>query len=75
MTVDDAADLVGALRRLIYALREAGDDTRRRAEQMKEARDVRLGQSRRFRGRDEIGRNFTCAYQRLSEAGCVGVNI
>ncbi len=32
MAVDDAVDLVGALRRLVHALRKTGDDVRRRGE-------------------------------------------
>ena len=47
MAIDDGVDLVGALRRLVHALRVAGDDLLGRREQREEARDV---------GRREAGR-------------------
>jgi hypothetical protein len=40
MTVDDAVDLVSALRRLVHALRETGDNPLCDAEQIKEPCDI-----------------------------------
>src|SRR5262245_7317116 len=71
MAVDDGVDLVGALRRLVHALREAGHHTRINAEKIEEARNVvaiKAGDTRR--GAD-IGRDLPGARQRIFETGRV----
>ena len=66
MAVDDGVDLVGALRRLVHALREAGDDARARAEQIEEARDVAFVEAGRGGGRR--GRSGAISRARASAA-------
>ena len=46
MAVDDGVDLVGALRRLVHALREAGDGVRDGTKELEEARDIGLAAGR-----------------------------
>ena len=75
MAVDDGVDLVGALRRLIHALREAGDGIGRGLEELEEARDVGLRQAGEPCGRGEVGRDLARARQGILEAGGVGVDI
>src|SRR5262249_61028283 len=50
VAVDDGVDLVGTLRRLVDALRIAGDDPAAGVEQVEEACDLAFGQSGRSRG-------------------------
>ena len=75
MAVDDGVDLVGALRRLVHPLREAGDDLFRRAEQREEARHIGGRKPGAGCGRHDIGRDFMRARQRLADAGGVRVDI
>ncbi len=75
MAIDDGVDLVGALRRLVHPLREAGDRIGGRAEQLEEARDIGLRQTRGPRRGGEIGRDRAGARQRVLEAGSMGVDI
>ena len=75
MAVDDGVDLVGALRRLVHALREAGDRFRRCAEQMEETRDVALVEAGRGRGGGQVGRDLARARKRLHQTGGVGIDI
>ena len=69
MAVDDGVDLVGALRRLVHALREAGDHTLGGSECLEEARDLRLAQARAARRRGQVRRCFKGAGERGLEPG------
>ena len=75
MAVDDGVDLVGALRGLVHALREAGDGVRNGVEELEEPRDVGRRQAGEARGRGEVGRNRARARQRVLEAVGVGVDV
>ena len=68
VNIDDGVDLVGPLRRLIDALREAGDDALGLAEQFEEARDVGALQPGDAGGRGDVARDLAGAHQRLDEA-------
>src|SRR5205814_1598532 len=68
MTVDDAGDLVSALRRLVHALRKTGHDVCRCAEQFEEARNVGFRQSGRSRGRLHVGCDLSRAHKRVSKS-------
>ncbi len=75
MAVDDGIDLVGALRGLVHALREAGDGVGRRAEEIEELRDIGRRQAGELGGRGEVGRDLARARQRVLEGGRVRVDI
>ena len=75
MAVDDGVDLVGALRRLVHPLREAGDRIGDGAEQLEEARDIGLRQARGLRGGREVGRDRAGARQRVLETCGMCVDI
>ena len=68
VAVDDRVDLVGALRGLVHALREAGDGSLRRGEQFKKSLNGgrrKAGRPRRRRGRR---RDLARSCERLGEA-------
>ena len=75
MAIDDGVDLVGALRRLVDALREAGDGLFVGAEQMEEARDVAFVETGGGGGRGGVRRDLLRARERIVEAGRVGADI
>ena len=70
----DGIDLVGALRRLIDALRVAGDDTIGVAEQFEEALDVSFCESGSARGRRGVWCHFASMPQRLGETRRVPID-
>ncbi len=75
MAVDDGVDLVGALRRLVHPLREAGDGVGRGAEEIEEARKLAARQPRELRGRGEVGRDLARARERVLEPRRVRVDV
>ena len=75
MAIDDGGDLVGALRRLVHALRKAGDDVRRRAEQVEETRDVGLGKPGGLRRCGQVRRDLARARERVRQAGRMRIDI
>ena len=76
MAVDDGVDLVGALRGLVHALREAGDGVRNgvRTSSKNRATSARR-QAGEACGRGDVGRNRARARQRVLEAVGVGVDV
>jgi hypothetical protein len=68
MAVDDRVDLVGALRRLVHALRIAGDGPRGAAEPCAKLREVGFRHAAGLRGGGKIRRNLAGARQRILEA-------
>lgn len=75
VAVDDGVDLVGALRRLVDALRVAGDDLGGPAEQVAEAREVFGDDAACLGGGDDVRRDLSRARQRVLEPGRVAVDI
>ena len=72
MAIDDGVDLVGALRRLVHALREAGDGLFVGAEQLEEARDVALVEAGGGGGGGGIRRDLSGARERLRQSPSCG---
>ena len=75
MAVDDAVDLVGALRRLVDALREAGDRVWRRGEQSEETQDVGFFEPGDFGCCCRPGRNLAGARKRFGQSRGMGIDI
>ena len=68
VAIDDGVDLVGALRRLIHALRESGDDIFRRCEHLEESQDVGCRQTGRLRNARNVRRDHTALRERVLES-------
>ena len=75
MAVDDGVDLVGALRRLVDALRIHRDHARGIGKHLEECRDVPLGEAGRQRGRAEAAGHAARAGDRVVEAGGVECDV
>ena len=75
MDVDDGVDLVGALRRLVHALRITRDAARLRSEQIEELRDVGLGEAGRGGGRRDVRRDLPRTCEGLGKARGVRFDI
>jgi hypothetical protein len=75
MAVDDGRDLVGALGRLVDALRERRDGAPGGGEQVEEVRDVARRKSRGRRRGGDVRRDGAGAPESFVEAGRVGVHI
>ena len=75
MAVDDGVDLVGALRRLVDALRIERHHARRIGKHLKERRDVLLGEAGRQRGGPDAARDVARARDGVVEAGGVARDV
>ena len=76
MAIDDGVDLVGALRRLVDALREAGDGARRWRGTARRSARRRPRRGRMARAvAASIGRDLARARQRLGKAGGVRLDV
>ena len=75
MAVDDGVDLVGALRRLVDALRIERHHARRIGKYLEERRNVLLGEASRQRGRAEAAGHAARAGDRVVEAGGVECDV
>jgi hypothetical protein len=75
MAVDDGRDLVGALRRLVDALRIERDDARRIPEHLEEVGDVLLGQARRQCGRGDAAGDAAGSREGVFEATGVAFDV
>jgi hypothetical protein len=75
VAVDDGVDLVGPLRGLVHALREAGDGVGCGTKQIEEAHDIgsrQPGDPRRFR---EVRSDHACLRQRILEVRRMRVDV
>src|SRR5579864_3084812 len=75
MAVQDRVDLVGALRRLVDALRIERDDTLGVAEHLEEGGDVLLGEAGCERSRGDAAGDVARARQRIVETRRVVCNV
>ena len=75
MAIEDGVDLVGALRRLVDALRIHRDHARRVGEHLEEGRDILLGQAGRQRGGTDTAGHAPRPRHRILEAGGVAFDI
>ena len=75
MAIDDGVDLVGALRRLVDALRIQRDHARRIGKHLEERRDVLLGEAGRQRGGADAAGDAARARDRVVEAGGVALDV
>ena len=75
MAVDDGVDLVGALRRLVDALRVHRDDTLGIRKHLEERRDILLGQAGRQRGGAGAAGDAARTGERIVEARGVALDV
>jgi hypothetical protein len=75
VAIDDGVDLVGALRRLVDALRIQRDHARRIFEHLEEVGDLRLGEPGRQRGRANTAGDVARTRQRFFKTAGVTFDI